>query len=334
MPETEDTNELILQRIKKLNELRSLGINPYSNTFKVKDSSKTIIENYGSLSAEELEARKIRCTLAGRIVAFRSFGKAAFAHLQDGKGRIQIYEKKEVLGEEAYSIFKKVDIGDFIGAEGLLFRTRTGELTVEVEKFSILSKSVRPLPEKWHGLTDIETRYRQRYVDLIVNSEVKDVFIARSHIIKCIREYLDNQGFLEGEAPMMQPIPGGATARPFKTHHNALGIDLYLRIAPELYLKRLIVGGFERVFEIARCFRNEGIDHSHNPEFTQIEFYQAYADYNELMALTERLLPRIAERVNGSMVVEYEGKKIDFTAPYPRITFRDAPIEHAGIDLE
>ena len=332
MPEMEETNELILQRIKKLNELRSLGINPYSNTFKVKDSSKTIIENYGSLSTEELEARKIRCTLAGRIVALRSFGKAAFAHLQDGKGRIQIYVKKEVIGEEAFSIFKNIDIGDFIGTEGLLFRTKTGELTVEVERFSILSKSVRPLPEKWHGLTDIETRYRQRYVDLIVNSEVKDVFITRSRIIKSIREFLDSQGFLEVETPMMQPIPGGATARPFKTHHNALGIDLYLRIAPELYLKRLIVGGFERVYEINRNFRNEGLSIRHNPEFTMLEFYMAYADYNDLMRLSEEMVTAMAHKITGSLKLSAWGHEIDLTPPWERLTLKDAVLKYTRTD--
>ncbi|MEK6714358.1 MAG: amino acid--tRNA ligase-related protein, partial [Nitrospirota bacterium] len=227
----EDINDLVLQRIKTLKELRSLGINPYRNTYSVSDSSQDITDKYGKLTAEELAAKKHNCSIAGRVVALRSFGKAAFSHIQDHAGRIQIYIKKEIVGEDLYSLFKKIDIGDFIGVEGILFRTKTGELTVEVEKFSLLSKSLRPLPEKWHGLSDIEIRYRQRYVDLIVNPEVKNVFILRSKIIKAIKEFLDNHGFLEVETPMMQPIPGGANARPFKTHHNALGIDLYLRIA-------------------------------------------------------------------------------------------------------
>lgn len=328
----EDVNELILQRIKKLKELRSLGINPYSNTFRVNSSTKDIAEKYGVLPPEELEAKQCRCAVAGRIVALRSFGKAAFAHLQDNEGKIQIYLKKDVVGEEAYSIFKRVDIGDFIGVEGLLFRTRTGELTIEVERFSLLAKSVRPLPEKWHGLTDIEARYRQRYVDLIVNAEVKDVFVTRSKIIKSIREFLDAQGFLEVETPMMQPIPGGATARPFKTHHNALGIDLYLRIAPELYLKRLIVGGFERVYEINRNFRNEGLSTRHNPEFTMLEFYMAYADYNDLMGLTEKMVTSIAGKITGGLKLSAWGHEIDLTPPWERLTLKDAVLKYSGID--
>ncbi len=328
----EETNDLIQQRKKKLEELRSLGINPYGNTFKPGDTSQGIIEKYGELTAEELEKKKYLCTIAGRIIALRSFGKAAFSHIQDDKGKIQFYIKKELAGEEAYSIFKKIDIGDYIGIEGFLFRTKTGELTIEVEKFSILAKSVRPLPEKWHGLTDIESRYRQRYVDLIVNREVKDVFVRRSRIIKYIREFLDKHGFLEVETPMMQPIPGGAAARPFKTHHNALGIDLFLRIAPELYLKRLIVGGFERVYEINRNFRNEGISIRHNPEFTMLEFYMADSDYNDLMELTEKLFTELAGHITGSLQISAWGHEIDLTPPWERLSLKEAVLKYTDID--
>ena len=328
----EDINDLISQRIKKLEELRSIGINPYGNSFRVNDSSGAITDKYSSLSAEELAAKQHHCTLAGRIIALRSFGKAAFAHIQDNDGRIQIYIKKDIVSEDAYSVFKKVDIGDFIGIDGILFRTKTGELTIEVEKFSILSKSIRPLPEKWHGLTDIEARYRQRYVDLIVNSDVKNVFKTRSRIIKEIRDYLDSHGFLEVETPMMQPIPGGATARPFKTHHNALGIDLYLRIAPELYLKRLIIGGFERVYEINRNFRNEGLSIKHNPEFTMLEFYMTYSDYNDLMNLTEEMITTLSNKITGGMKISAWGHEIDLTPPWDRLTLRDSVIKYTNID--
>ena len=328
----EDINDLISQRIKKLEELRSIGINPYGNNFRVNDSSGAITDKYSSLSAEELAAKQHHCTLAGRIIALRSFGKAAFAHIQDNDGRIQIYIKKDIVSEDAYSVFKKVDIGDFIGIAGILFRTKTGELTIEVEKFSILSKSIRPLPEKWHGLTDIEARYRQRYVDLIVNSDVKNVFKTRSRIIKEIRDYLDSHGFLEVETPMMQPIPGGATARPFKTHHNALGIDLYLRIAPELYLKRLIIGGFERVYEINRNFRNEGLSIKHNPEFTMLEFYMTYSDYNDLMILTEEMITTLSNKITGGMKISAWGHEIDLTPPWDRLTLRDSVIKYTNID--
>jgi lysyl-tRNA synthetase class 2 len=256
----------------------------------------------------------------------RDFGKAAFAHIQDASGKIQVYFKKDILPEQ-YQLIKKIDIGDIIGLRGKLFRTKTNELTVEVEDFMILTKSLRPLPEKWHGLKDIETRYRQRYVDLIVNPEVRQVFVKKSMIIKGIRDFLEAKGFIEVETPMMQPIAGGATARPFKTHHNALGVDLFLRIAPELYLKRLLVGGYERVYELNRNFRNEGISTKHNPEFTMLEFYIAYRDYHFLMALTEELISSIAEKTLGKLQVEYEGHVIDLTPPWPRIPMLDALVQ-------
>jgi len=319
----EDINELIRQRLKKLDELRELGIDPFGGPFEVKDTTRDIINNYGGLTPDVLEDKRVFCKVAGRIIGLRGFGKATFCHIQDGTGRIQIYLRKEVLGEQ-YGLVKKLDIGDFIGVEGRLFRTRTGELTIEVEGLTFLTKSLRPLPEKWHGLRDVELRYRQRYLDLIVNPKVKEVFIKRSEIIKAIRRFLEGYGFLEVETPMMQSIPGGATARPFVTHHNALNIDLYLRIAPELYLKRLIVGGIDRVYELNRNFRNEGISTKHNPEFTMLEFYMAYADYNKLMDFTEEMITRVAKDVFGTLLFEFEGKEIDLTPPWPRITFRNA----------
>ncbi len=332
MPTMEDINDLILQRIKTLKELRSNGVNPYRNTFSVGDSSLDITNKYGQMTAEELSAKKYNCSIAGRVVALRSFGKAAFAHIQDHAGRVQIYVKKELVGEDTYSLFKKIDIGDFIGVEGIVFRTKTNELTVEAGRITLLSKSLRPLPEKWHGLTDKEIRYRQRYVDLIVNPEVKNVFIMRSKIIKALREFLDNNGFLEVETPMMQSIPGGATARPFKTHHNALGIDLYLRIAPELYLKRLIVGGFNRVYEINRNFRNEGLSIKHNPEFTMLEFYMAYATYNDLMDFTERLIAFVADSTLGGQKITIGTDEIDLTPPWERLSLKDAVLKYTGMD--
>ncbi len=328
----DETNELIQQRIKKLKELQDEGINPYYSSFKITSSTREIHERYGSISGEDLSQQEHKCALAGRIMSLRSFGKATFAHIQDQHGRLQIYIKRDIVGPENYSLLKKIDIGDIIGVEGILFRTRTGELTVEVTRFTILTKSLRPLPEKWHGLTDIEIRYRQRYLDLIVNQKVREVFITRSRIIKYIRAFLDGHGFLEVETPMMHPIPGGATARPFKTFHNALGIELYLRIAPELYLKRLIVGGFEKVYEINRNFRNEGLSAVHNPEFTMLEFYMAYADYNTLMDFTEELIPWVAEKALGTLKINVKGQEIDLTPPWKRLSLKDAVLKFTGID--
>ena len=329
----EDYNDLIQQRFKTLAEISAMGKQPYAGRFPVTTLAQPLADAYGKSSKEELAEKKVEVTLAGRIVAMRSFGKACFSHIQDSTGRVQVYVQKNTLGEEQYSFFKKIDIGDFIGVKGFLFRTKTNELTVEVEQFTLLSKSLRPLPEKWHGLTDVELRYRQRYVDLIANPEVKKVFVLRTRIVQAIRAFLNSRGYLEVETPMMQSIPGGATARPFKTHHNALDMDLYLRIAPELYLKRLLVGGFERVYEINRNFRNEGISTRHNPEFTMLEFYTAYADYKDLIEMTEQMISSIASEVIGTLKVEYEGHTIDLTPPWKRITFLDS-LREAGVPEE
>ncbi|MES4785664.1 MAG: lysine--tRNA ligase, partial [Nitrospiraceae bacterium] len=293
----DDLNDQRLQRLKKLERLRGMGLRPYGTRFEVQDRAGDLLRLHGHKSKEVLEQDKIHCTIAGRIVGLRRFGKAAFAVLQDGADRIQVYLKKDLLGEQTWQVCEELDLGDWIGVSGVLFRTKTNEFTVEIQQLTFLAKALRPLPEKWHGLTDVETRYRQRYVDLIANPQVHQIFMTRSRIIAAIRAFLIEKGFLEVETPMMHPIPGGATARPFVTHHNALGVDLYLRIAPELYLKRLIVGGFPRVFEINRNFRNEGISTVHNPEFTMLEFYMAYADYTDLMALTEEMLVRLVREI-------------------------------------
>jgi lysyl-tRNA synthetase class 2 len=325
-------NDQRQQRLKKLERLRQLGVRPYGTRFEVTDRAGDLIRRHGAKSKEALEQAPIACTLAGRIVGLRRFGKAAFAVLQDGADRLQVYLKKDILGEHAYKICEELDLGDWIGVSGVLFRTKTDEFTVEVRRLTFLSKALRPLPEKWHGLTDVETRYRQRYVDLIANPSVQGIFETRSRIIASIRAFLTEKGFLEVETPMMQPIPGGATARPFVTHHNALGIDLYLRIAPELYLKRLIVGGFPRVFEINRNFRNEGISTIHNPEFTMLEFYMAYADYTDLIVLTEELFGRLAKDILGTTTLDYQGRRIDLTPPWRRWTWRQALLDVNRLD--
>jgi lysyl-tRNA synthetase class 2 len=326
----EDHNELVQQRFKKLAEISAMGEKTYAGRFDVSTSAQALIETYGNTTKEELESKRIEVTVAGRIIAMRSFGKACFSHIQDGSERIQVYFQRNTLGEDRYALFKKIDIGDFIGVTGFLFRTKTNELTIEVENFTLLSKALRPLPEKWHGLTDVELRYRQRYVDLIVNPEVKKVFLLRTKIIQAIRKFLNARNYLEVETPMMQSIPGGATAKPFKTHHNALDMDLYLRIAPELYLKRLLVGGFERVYEINRNFRNEGISTRHNPEFTMLEFYTAYADYQYLLDFTEQMISTVALEVLGTTEVEYEGHKISLAPPWKRVTYIDS-LRQAGV---
>ncbi|MEA4924833.1 MAG: lysine--tRNA ligase [Syntrophomonadaceae bacterium] len=313
-------------RLDKLGELREMGFEPFGCRFERDASAWGIQDNF-----ESMDGQTVR--IAGRIMSKRRHGKAGFANLQDLSGDIQLYFRKDDVGEEKYELFKKLDIGDILGVKGFVFRTQKGEISVHVQDFTYLSKSLSPLPEKWHGLKDVELRYRQRYVDLIVNPEVREVFIKRSQIIKEIRNYLDARQFLEVETPMMQPIPGGAAARPFITHHNTLDMNLYLRIAPELYLKRLIVGGLEKVYEINRNFRNEGISTKHNPEFTMLELYQAYADFEVMMQLTEELISSVALKVNGTMVAEFEDQEIDFTPPWRRVTMLDAIKEYAGLDF-
>lgn len=321
-----ETNEQIEQRLKKLDELRMAGVEPYGGPFEVTDRASEILNKYGDTAKEFFESNNASCAVAGRIVAMRDFGKASFAHIQDATGRIQVYLRKDKLGDK-FSIAKKLDIGDIVGVKGKIFRTKTGELTIDVDDLSFLAKSLRPLPEKWHGLKDIETRYRQRYIDLIVNPEVRMTFEKRSLIIKSIRDFLEQKGFIEVETPMMHPIPGGATARPFKTHHIALGVDLYLRIAPELYLKRLLVGGYDRVYEINKNFRNEGISTKHNPEFSMLEFYIAYKDYNFLMSFTEELISSVSLKAAGSLKVTYGDTIIDLTPPWPRIPLLEAMLQ-------
>jgi lysyl-tRNA synthetase class 2 len=315
------------ERLSKLNALRELGVDVYPTRYDHSHSISRAHEEFSPRSAEDLEEAEPRVRVAGRVVALRGHGKTAFAHLSDGASRLQIYMREDTVDPPGFEIYKQLDLGDFIGVAGPMFRTRTGELTVKVEQLTFLAKSLLPLPEKWHGLTDIETRYRQRYLDLVANVEVREVFVTRSKLIRAMRSFFDEHGYVEVETPMLQPIAGGAVARPFKTFHNTLGIDLYLRIAPELYLKRLVVGGFEKVYEINRNFRNEGISFKHNPEFTMLEFYEAYSDFRSMMDLTEELFVRLAREVKGSEEIEYQGKKILFTPPYPRITMLEATRE-------
>ncbi|MBI5048315.1 MAG: lysine--tRNA ligase [Deltaproteobacteria bacterium] len=322
----------IEQRIGKLEALRQMGANPYPNDFAVKNTAKETIDRCSGLDKEALEVRNEAAKLAGRIMAFRDFGKASFLHIQDRTGKIQVYIKKDLIGENAFKIFKNCDVGDIVGVEGRVFRTKTNELTIEAKDIKLLAKSLLPLPEKWHGLTDVEIRYRRRYLDLIVNPEVKDVFIKRTRIIQLIRDFLNMRDFVEVETPMMQSIPGGAAARPFKTHHNALDIDLFLRIAPELYLKRLVIGGFERVYEINRNFRNEGISTQHNPEFTMLEFYLAYATFEDLMTLTEEMITSIAREICGTLKIEYQGQAVDLTPPWQRVSVKDAILKYSNAD--
>lgn len=323
-----DLNEMLQIRRQKLKELQDQGKNPFLiEKFNPDHHTIDITDNF-----EEFEGKEV--TVAGRVMSKRGHGKISFMDIQDMKGRIQILSKIDELGEEAYKIISYLDMGDIIGVEGEVFKTQSGEISIKAKKLTLLSKSLQILPEKWHGLKDPDLRYRQRYVDLIVNPEVKETFLLRNKIIRKIREYLDNLGYLEVETPILGNIAGGANARPFLTHHNALNIDMSLRIANELYLKRLIVGGFDKVYEMGKMFRNEGMDTRHNPEFTNIELYEAYADYNDMMEITENLVAYVAKEVLGTTKVEYQGKTIDFTPPWRRIKMQDAVKEHTGVDFD
>ncbi len=327
----EEPSSLVQQRLKKAEDLQRIGVPLYPNDFRVEDRVGDIVSKY---KEDITPSEEQTVVVAGRLMALRDFGKSVFGHIQDGTGRIQVYLRRDRLGAEEYKLCKYLDIGDILGIKGTLFRTKTGELTVLAGEVTLLTKSLRPLPEKFHGLTDTEIRYRQRYVDLVVNPEVREVFLKRVRIIQEMRQFLAERGFLEVETPMMQSIPGGATARPFKTYHNALGMDLYLRIAPELYLKRLIVGGFERVFEINRNFRNEGVSVQHNPEFTMLEFYQSYATYEDLMLLTEEMFSLLSSRIAGGTVITYQGREIDLTPPWKRYTLEDSLVEIGHLDRQ
>ena len=330
---TEEASEQMDVRRRKLATLKEAGLALYPNDFKPSHTALEVVSKFDQQSDDELKAAPVEIRLAGRIMSIRRFGKASFFHIQDRSGRLQVYAQKERLGDEGYLFFQTLDVGDIVGVWGRPFRTRTKELTLEAQGIRLLAKGLRPLPEKWHGLADVEARYRQRYVDLMVNPEVRKVFEIRSRMIRLLRRFFEDRGFLEVETPMMQSIPGGAAARPFITHHNALDIELYLRVAPELFLKRLLVGGFERVFELNRNFRNEGISVRHNPEFTMLEFYQAYATYEDLIKLTEELFATIAQEVIGTMQVSYGGQTIDLTPPWRRLTIQEAIAAHGGAEL-
>ena len=324
--------ELARRRYEKLERLRAAGLDPFGTRYPVSHWAAPLHTGWDAAGEEELRAAG-SVSLAGRVLSLRHHGKSCFAHLVDGSGRIQLYARADVLGD-AYASFTDLDVGDFVGVQGELFRTRTGELTVQVNAWTLLTKSLRPLPEKWHGLKDVETRYRQRYVDLVVNPGVREVFRLRTRLIQTVRAFLDARGFIEVETPTMQAIPGGAAARPFQTHHNALDLGLYLRIALELHLKRLVVGGFDRVYEIGRIFRNEGISTEHNPEFTMLEFYQAYADYGDLMELTEALFVKLARTLTGDLALTFQGQRIDLTPPWRRLPYLDAVGDALGLTGE
>jgi len=330
--QSSEENELVAQRRGKVASLREQGIDPYSNDFRVKHVVADV--QHDNPDPEAGTQEETLYTIAGRIMARRSFGKAAFVQLQDRSGRLQLYVAKKELGEEMFEVFDNLDIGDIVGVSGSAFFTKTQELSLRVKTLQVLTKSLQPLPEKWHGLKDVETRYRQRYLDLIVNPEVKDVFVKRSQIISLMRTFMQDRGYLEVETPMMQPVAGGATAKPFVTHHNTLKMDLFLRIAPELYLKRLVVGGLERVFEINRNFRNEGISIQHNPEFTMMEFYQAYANYHDLMDMTEEMICHITRQVCGDETITYGGREVNLKAPWQRMSVREAIVKYGDISVD
>ncbi len=323
-------SEQVEVRLKKLERLRAEGENPYKNGFAPSHLAASLHEGYDAKTREELEAQEIAVSVAGRIMAIRDFGKAAFIRLQDRSGIIQLYIQKNRLGEENYKKYGDLDLGDLVYSEGKLFKTKTGELSVDVSLLTLLSKSLRPMPEKFHGISDVEIKYRQRYLDLIMSAQTRETFKKRSLIVDEIRKFFTAREFMEVETPMMHPIAGGATARPFRTHHNALDMQLYLRIAPELYLKRLVVGGFDRVFEINRNFRNEGISIKHNPEFTMLEFYQAYATFEDLIELTEELFEKLCGKIAGADHLMYQGTRIEMKRPWARLSVEEAILRHSG----
>ncbi|HET7755145.1 MAG TPA: lysine--tRNA ligase [Anaeromyxobacteraceae bacterium] len=328
--------EIIAQRVRKAEALRALGVNPFGNGHAPEHVAADLVARFGDAGPEEIAKDPGRWSIAGRCLAIRSFGKAAFLRVRDRSGELQVWVKKDKVGEQAFEVFKLLDVGDLVAAEGPATRTKTGELTLEATKFTIVTKSLRPLPEKWHGLTDVEARYRQRYVDLVVTPGVRDVFVKRAKIVTTIRRFLDGRGYLEVDTPVLHKPEeaGGAAARPFQTHHNTLDLDLKLRIATELHLKRLVVGGFDRVYEIGRIWRNEGIDRRHNPEFTSIEFYQAYATHEDLIRLTEDLMHTLAVEVTGGPRVTFQGQEIDFTPPYPRVSLLEMGARALGLSPE
>lgn len=328
-----ELSELLQIRRNKLDELRKLGVDPFGTKYERTATAKEVLDKYDGMEKDELQEAGIEVSLAGRIMAKRGMGKASFAHIQDLSGRIQIYVRQDTIDEKKFEAYSLLDLGDIIGVRGTVFKTKTGELSIKVLELEILSKSLLPLPEKYHGLKDVEMRYRQRYVDLIMNPDVQQTFVTRSRIIQSMRRYLDSHGYLEVETPTLHAIAGGAAARPFITHHNALDMQLYMRIAIELHLKRLIVGGLEKVYEIGRVYRNEGISTRHNPEFTMIELYEAYADYNDIMNLTENLVAHIAQEVLGTTKIQYQNHEVDLTPKWRRVTMVDAVKEVTGVDF-
>ena len=329
----EELNDQLIVRREKLHNLREQGIDPFGKRFERTNSTTDLVSLYGEFSKEELEEKEIAVSIAGRIMTKRGKGKVGFAHVQDLHGQVQIYVRKDAVGDDEYELFKTADLGDLVGIEGKVFKTNVGELSVKATGFTLLTKSLRPLPDKYHGLKDVEQRYRQRYLDLITSMESRETFVTRSKIIREMRRYLDDNGYLEVETPMMHAIAGGASARPFTTHHNALDMELYMRIAIELHLKRLIVGGLEKVYEIGRVFRNEGVSTRHNPEFTMIELYEAYADYKDIMKLTEDMVAHIAKKVLGTTTIQYGDYEINLEPEWTRLHMVDAIKQYSGADF-